>query len=480
MRNNTSVKYNVSLLIGDAIALIAGLVLAYVLRVSIDHSVVSTVVSSKEYLTFILVLLPFWLLIFALFGLYNENYYQNRFVEFGRVAIGVFVGILFAIGYSYMVNTPIFPARLVVVYGFIFSLITVVGSRTFLRGYQKRLFSYGKGLNDVLIVGDNKASVDLLKSLGDSSVSGYRVVGVVGGTRHKIKGYEDLPKFTSFTEAIAKLKLKQLQTIIQTELYPEGAKNDEILNFAQSNHVAYRFVPGNSELFVGNIKVDLFQSTPIIAVHQTALIGWGKVVKRLTDVILGGILMILASPLILVIFIVQKLNNPRAEVFYSVYRLSRFGSKVKIYKFRTLKTSYTNMTPEDGFAKMGRPDLLKQYRNNGDQLENDPRISTLGRFLRKYSLDELPQLFNVIRGDISLVGPRALDPIELENYDKKNLILAVKTGLTGLAQISGRREISFDERRKLDLYYVQNWSFWGDITIIIKTISVVLFHKGAS
>ncbi|MEI9913729.1 MAG: sugar transferase [Candidatus Saccharibacteria bacterium] len=138
------------------------------------------------------------------------------------------------------------------------------------------------------------------------------------------------------------------------------------------------------------------------------------------------------------------------------------------------------MTPEQAFTKMGHPELIKEYREHGDQIVHDPRISRWGLFLRRTSLDELPQLYNVFKGDISLVGPRALDPFELEQYSKKNLILAVKSGLTGLAQISGRRDISFNERRRIDLYYVQNWSFWGDIVILIKTVWVVLFHKGAA
>jgi len=128
---------------------------------------------------------------------------------------------------------------------------------------------------------------------------------------------------------------------------------------------------------------------------------------------------------------------------------------------------------------MGRPELARQYRDNGDQLANDPRVTPIGRWLRRTSLDELPQLINVVRGDISLVGPRALVASELEKFAQKNLILSVKSGLTGLAQISGRRDINFAERRKLDLYYVQNWSFWGDVVILMKTVWIVLFHRGA-
>ncbi len=145
-----------------------------------------------------------------------------------------------------------------------------------------------------------------------------------------------------------------------------------------------------------------------------------------------------------------------------------------IYKFRSMKPEYSDMSPEDGFRKMGRPELIKPYRDGGDKIENDPRITAFGRLLRRTSLDELPQLINVGKGDISLVGPRALDPFEMDKHPKRNHILAVKTGLTGLAQVSGLRDIGFEERRKLDLYYVQNWSLWMDLVILIKTVRVVL------
>jgi lipopolysaccharide/colanic/teichoic acid biosynthesis glycosyltransferase len=128
---------------------------------------------------------------------------------------------------------------------------------------------------------------------------------------------------------------------------------------------------------------------------------------------------------------------------------------------------------------MGKPELIRTYRANGDYLPADPRISRIGRFLRNSSLDELPQLINIFKGDISFVGPRALQPHELEQHAKKDLILAVKSGLTGLAQVSGRRDLPAPERRKLDLYYVQNWSLWLDITILIKTVRVVLARSGA-
>ena len=128
---------------------------------------------------------------------------------------------------------------------------------------------------------------------------------------------------------------------------------------------------------------------------------------------------------------------------------------------------------------MGKPELSRIYRENGDQLDNDPRVTKIGKFLRATSLDELPQLFNVVKGDISLVGPRALIPQEINQYKKKDIILAVKSGVTGLAQVSGRRDISFEERRRLDVYYVQNWSILLDIQILFKTVVSVIFRRGA-
>lgn len=126
---------------------------------------------------------------------------------------------------------------------------------------------------------------------------------------------------------------------------------------------------------------------------------------------------------------------------------------------------------------MGRPDLYEKWLKNGNYLPNDPRFTPIGHFLRLTSLDELPQLFNILKGDISLVGPRALVPEEIDMAEGKHGIVSVKSGLTGLAQVSGRRDISFEERRKLDLYYVQNWSFWLDLVILLKTLRFIVYKE---
>ena len=477
MKNNASLIYNVFLIVGDFLALVGAFSIAYILRVSISHRHIATPIRALTYLETFLVLLPFFILFFGLLGLYSREIYEQRFKETGRLVVGVFVGILFIISYGYIFNLSIFPARLVILYGFLLALILVLAFRNLMRLMRRLLFRYGKGINNVLLVGDTKLSRKLINLLTPSEISGYRVMGVVGGVKQPLKASAAYALFANFEQAISKLG-PVLDTIIQTELYSDEAKNSQVLTYAQEHHIAYRFVPGNSELFVGNLEAEVFRGVPVIEVHQTALFGWGKIVKRSVDLVLGVLALIIASPVMLLTALAIKIFDP-GPVFFRQVRLTRYDQKFKVYKFRTIKNKYNGLSPEQAFAKMERPDLAAAYRKNGDFINGDPRISRIGKQLRRFSIDELPQLINVVKGDISLVGPRALVPSELDMYTKRYAILSVRSGLTGLAVVSGRRDISFDERRQLDLYYVQNWTFWGDLVILVKTVKAVLSHKGA-
>jgi exopolysaccharide biosynthesis polyprenyl glycosylphosphotransferase len=481
MRNNASLIYNFCLIIGDFLALVAAFVIAYVLRVKYQVGINPEDIgpsNGRAFLGAFLGLAPFWILIFSLLGLYNNNIYEKRFVELGRLFVGSFVGLLFIIFWSFLSAEPIFPARLVPIYGFAFAFLLLIVFRNLARLIRVRLFNYGIGLTRVVIVGNTRMSRELVEWLSTRG-TGYRVIAVVGG-KEALGKHADIPLYRSFDQFLAD-KPGEFLGIIQTELYADERRNTSILSYAQEHHIGYRFVPGNNELFVGNIEVELFRnSIPVITIHQTALFGWGRILKRLCDIVIGGTMLLVASPVMLLIALSLKLSDFRAPVFYRPKRLGRYGNVIAIFKFRSMKRAYTDMSPEEGFIKMGRPDLIEIYRKGGDQLARDPRVSRIGHLLRSTSLDELPQLWNVFRGDISLVGPRALDPFEMDKYLKKNHILAVKTGLTGLAQVSGRRNISFEERRKLDLYYVQNWSLWLDIVILLKTVRVVLGRKGTN
>lgn len=470
MKSNASLIYNLFLVVGDFLALVAAFAGGFLLRAH-SSTPVAHPISGHTYLFVFLSLLPFWILIFALLGLYNSNIYEKRFSEAGRLLVGSFIGMLFVIFWNFVSVNPIFPAKLVPIYGFVFAFIFLVLFRNIARLIRTELFGFDVGLTRIAIVGSNSVTRELVESLADSRFSGYKVVAVVGDRRQV--GNRPILTYASFQDFLESTP-PNLHGIIQTELYANETRNAEILTYAQEHHIAYRFVPGNSELFVGNIDVELFRSNlPVIAVHATALLGWGRIAKRLGDILFGTLLLVLSSPFWLIIALAVKLNDPSGPVFYRTQRLTRFGTNIRILKFRSMYWKYCVPTDES-FARLGRPDLLEQYRKNGDYLPDDPRVTPVGRFIRATSLDELPQIWSVVKGDISLVGPRALDAVEIEQYAKKNLILSVKSGLTGLAVVSGRKAISFEERRKLDLYYVQNWSLWLDLIILIKTIRVVL------
>jgi exopolysaccharide biosynthesis polyprenyl glycosylphosphotransferase len=473
MRNNSSLVYSFSLVVGDFLALVAAFAGAYILRVSVSHKPISESISAYTYLEIFLLVLPFWILIFALMGLYTSSIYEKRFVEAGRLLVGSFLGLLFVTGLAYFSNKPILPAKLVPIYGFIFAFLFLIIFRNLARAIRSLMFKYDIGITNVLLVGNTPMSFELIDILQDRRTSGYKILGVVTDKEHAAKRYPHLRIFKTMGEAISHIKTRNIHSIVQTELYPDPDKNNDLIDFAQQNHIAFRFIPGNSEMFVGNLEVELFkQSLPVVTVHQTALVGWGRVVKRVFDLIVGGILLVLVSPLLVIIMALQLLSG--RHVFFRQTRLTRFDQSFKVYKFRTVRPAFNGLTPEEAFVKIGKPELIERYRNNGDQIAKDPRYGRFGNFLRKTSLDELPQLFNVLKGDLSLVGPRALVPEELSQFEKRHAILSVKSGLTGLAQVSGRRNIGFNERRKLDMYYVQNWSFWLDIVILFKTVRVVL------
>lgn len=475
MKNNISLIYNACLVVGDFFALLAAFVAAYIIRVKIDDRPLLEPIQALTYLKIFLVVLPFWLLVFAWMGLYNSNIYEKRFQELGRLFVGSFIGLLFVIFWDFVATEPVFPARLVPIYGFAIGFLFLVIIRNLARLIRVWLFSYNVGITNVILIGNSPLTSELVEWLSNTRKSGYSIIGVVGSKRSVAS--HNIPTYSSF-QAFLKANNQNLHGIVQTELYTDEQKNAEILKYAQEHHTDYRFVPANNGLFVGNLEVELFRSSiPVVTVHQTALFGWGRIVKRLFDLVFGTIFLILSLPIMAVICLILVFDH--GDPIWRNTRLGRFGNKIKIYKFRTQLHAYHRMTPEQGFAKMGKPELAKKFRENGDYLEHDPRISRIGRFLRKTSLDELPQLFNVLKGEMSLVGPRPLEPFELSNYDKKNLMLSVKTGLTGLAAVSGRRDISFEERRALDLYYVQNWSLWLDLVILAKTVRTVFGGRGA-
>lgn len=470
--------YSLALLLGDFFVLLLAFVLAYIARVQIDSRPLVEQISSDTFLQTALVIIPLWLVVFGFLGLYSSRVYNKRLTEWGRLAVGSFIGILIVLGYSYVIDQPVFPARLVAVYAFIGSFILLLIGREIARSIRTLLFRFGRGVSRVLIIGNTAATKDIAEQLSDTKRSGYRIAAIAGPKSVVPTGFKGT-RYTSLDQALKQLKSQRITTIIQTDLYDSSERNQAILSAAQERHISYNFIPGEPEFYSGKNTIDVFLGYPIISVNQTPLIGWGVVVKRVFDIFVTTCLLVVLSPLFALVILLQTIFNP-GRIFYTQDRLSRYSTNFNLIKFRTMRhlPGYDNKDAAEEFAAMGRPDLVEEY-TKFRKVKKDPRVTWFGRFLRATSIDELPQFFNVIKGDLSLVGPRPILPQELPLYKGKGALLhSVKSGVTGLWQVSGRSELPFGKRVELELYYAQNWSFWLDIRILIKTIPALL-RKGA-
>ena len=477
MPHRNSKLYSFILILIDALVLIAAFALAYIARVQYDDRPVVTNIYAFDYLLPFLLIIPFWIFVFAIIGLYRPSTYNRRLIEWSKIAIGSFIGILLVIGWDYIIDKELFPARLVAVYALIGSFLLIVIEREILRAIRTLMFRYGRGTKRVLLIGSSSATIDIAHSIADTAHSGYELVAIAGpksNLPHNFNGHH----YSLVETALKGIELNKITAIIQTDLYEMPERNQKILSAAQTNHIEYSFIPGESEFYSGKNTVDVFLGYPMITVYQTPLVGWGAILKRIFDVIVSLILIVILSPFFLLIIIIKKMAD-RGPVFYVSKRLSRFSQPIGLIKFRSMGAEYGTRDAAEEFKDMGRDDLVEEYNKNR-KVTNDPRITKFGHFLRNTSIDELPQFFNVLKGDLSLVGPRPILPQEVGMAQGRTALLhSVQSGVTGLWQVSGRSELSFDERIELELFYAQNWTFWLDLKILFKTVWVVIKGRGA-
>lgn len=471
MKSDKLTIVRIIMILSDILAIVSSFGLAYFARTHLDNRAYYFIPNIWNFVFLSLSLLPIWLLINYFFGLYERSVFFYRPKEYGRIFIVSIISIMSMITYEFFTGDNIFPVRIIAIFFIPINFLVMILGREFVRFIRRALIRSGFGRQKVLIIGSNSRSTELATFFYSNIDYGYDVVGMVAKSNFLPKDCA-IRHFSNFKDSVVKSKP---EILIQTDTL----RSEEIYSYAIENHLEYMFVPQQDRLLSQINTIEVVGGLPMVDVKVTKLFGMGRIWKRATDLILGILGLVIASPVMLIVVIIMKITSPKDSIFFKQIRLTRFNREFYIYKFRSQKAEYDGLTPEEAFEKMGKPELSKEYRNNGDQLENDPRITKIGRFIRATSIDELPQLFNVIKGDISLVGPRALIPQEINQSKRKNVILAVKAGVTGLAQVSGRRDISFEERRRLDVYYVQNWSMLFDIQILFKTVASVVFRRGA-
>lgn len=473
MRKKSDFILRLSLIIGDALALLASFAFAYFVRVHVDPRPFTFESQLLDFTVTIAFLVPIMLIILAALGLYKKSIFlgRSRLPERGRLVLAAVFSVAALIVYDFFKGENIFPVRVMALLAVAFSFVFLLAERILVRFLVRRIFKSDYAAKRVVIIGNHKNTEYLANYIASTPESGYRLAGVVANSKYVPK---DLKKkqYSSLKDALRRVRA---DAIFQTD-----EKSTEYV-YKQSirRHLMYYFVPSETSLSSHFGEMELIGNAPAVMVMATPLSGGYAFVKRLFDIVFSLVAIVVAAIPMAIVWLISKCTDFQHSPIYKDERLTQYNRKFSCYKFRSMKPEYSGMTAEQAFIKMGKPELIKKYRKNGDYLKNDPRITKFGHFIRKTSIDELPQLFNILKGDISLIGPRALLPGELRDYGDRSLILTVKSGLTGLAQVSGRRDISFEERRALDIYYVMNWSLMMDAQIFFKTIATVLKRDGA-
>lgn len=428
-----------------------------------------------EYMIFAFYTSIVLILIFAINNHYSlkiNSKFQN---EIGRVFLSTSFWMVIIIAYFFFTR-ELFFSRLVLAYVFILSNFFIFIGRIFIRAVEKILIKLNIGRKKVILLGSNKVAEVFYKEFKKNKK--YKLLGIITDSNFAInKKIKVLGEIKDFEKIIRSKKADQ---IIQTNANLENGKADAILNLCRELHLDYSFVPDLIGIHQKNIEVSPVAGIPLIHLKPTSLEGWGRVYKRIFDLVFGSIILICLSPIMFITALAIKYDSKGTILFKYLDDGSiakRVGENGKLFRFYKFRSMYPN-THNLRYTKLSH--LNTRQGTPMVKIKDDPRVTKVGKFIRKTSIDELPQLFNVIKGDLSLVGPRAHLPEEVERYASHHkFVLSIKPGITGLAQISGRSDLHFDEEIKLDRYYIENWSLFLDLKILLKTFFVVLKRSGA-
>jgi exopolysaccharide biosynthesis polyprenyl glycosylphosphotransferase len=394
---------------------------------------------------------------------------QNVIGGYTMVMAGV---ILFAFFTSFS------PSRLVFVYVVLFGLILLLGHRGVGSVMRSRLHRAGVAVDRVLIVGDGENARRLMQSMLGQVGWGYRLVGYVSDSTYAEsinvgteRGVLTCPRLGGSDVVGDLVKRYDVDEVL---IIGNGRFSDQvsrIVDQCRESVVQFRIVPDLLQISMDRVDISEINGIPTIGVRDASIKGWNAFLKRMMDILISGTGLLLLSIPMLIIGIMVK-RDSEGEVFYTQTRVGQYGNRFTMIKFRCMVTNADQMWTE----------LVQTVGGDGRIFKdpNDPRLTRVGKHLRKLSLDELPQLINVLRGDMSIVGPRPPLPKEVAMYEEwHKQRLLVRPGLTGLWQVNGRSDLSFDEMIRLDLYYAENWSPWLDTKILLRTVPAVLFGRGA-
>ncbi len=399
--------------------------------------------------------------IFALSGSYRITSSHTPLEVFSKVFLGVSTTLLVVI-VTIFLQREYFSSRFVIILTWFLAIVYTIIGRMIVFKLKSIFLRSGYGTHALVLLGVHKTSGDLASFFHDNPQLGYRVTATLSGWDQGAR------------DRIIELKSHgSADEILETREGLDRQALVDVINFCHEQNLTFRYVPSLYQTKISNVESDSIAGYPILQVHRTPLHGWGRVYKRFVDIFISSIGLIITFPLSLCIMIIIRLDSP-GPFFVRLRRVGRGDSTFMLYKFRSMI--------ENAQELKGSMESLNE-RKDGPlfKVKNDPRVTRVGRWIRKTSLDELPQLWNVLRGDMSLVGPRPHEPEEVQRYrDEDRGLLAIKPGITGLAQVSGRSNLLFSEEVALDTYYIEHWSMRLDFQILVKTIFVIFKFRDAA
>ena len=449
----------------DYLALIFAAVTAYFLRYFPTVQNIRPVVFDlpfKEFFSVSLAIAWGWIIIFAISGLYSGSAPKKVREELARVFVACSAGLALVLAIM-VFSRYLFDSRFIILASWFLAFLFVSLERGIIHLVQRFAYKIGFGVHRVIIIGNSKVAGQLIKEFEEKPSLGYRVIG-------QYRSFDDLTK-----KIISPLaESDKIDEVIQINPNANIEQTSELLDFITEYHLDFRYTADLLGTQLTNLAVTTHAGTPIVEVKKTRLDGWGRIYKRFFDIIGSIILIIIASPIMLLTALTIKLDTP-GPILFKYKRIGQFGKPFTYFKFRSMF--------KDSHRLRFSSEFLERQQNlrAGSPMikfEHDPRITRVGKFIRRFSIDELPELVLSLLGKMSLVGPRPHEIEEVKNYrNHHKKLLTIKPGITGLAQVSGRSDLDFEQEVKLDTYYIENWSIGLDFMILLKTPGAVLRRR---
>jgi exopolysaccharide biosynthesis polyprenyl glycosylphosphotransferase len=425
-------------------------------------------------------LLVLWHVSFAMHGLYRSKRLSSRRREILEVFRATTTCALILACASWILANEWVTAKFVLIF-WACSTISIAASRFAIRTALRRIRLRGRDLRNMLLVGSNRRTLEFARRIQSQPELGYRLIGFAdqewaGTEEMQDRGLSRLCDLDDLRTFLRRSVVDEVVITVPLRSFHDLASS--VATMCQEQGIILRVLPDLFDLKQAQARTEEFHGAPLIT-HSNGGItdGWPATMKRALDFTLSLILLIALAPLLIVAMILIRLSSP-GPIFFVQKRIGLNKRIFGIFKFRTMVA--------DAEKKLGEIEHLNEVSGPVFKIKNDPRITPVGKFLRKTSIDELPQLFNVLRGDMSLVGPR---PLQLRDYelftdgdgeDWQRCRFSVRPGITCLWQVSGRSSLPFHRWMELDLQYVRNWSLWLDLQILAKTIPAVLRGSGAA